>query len=516
MKRVLCILLSACLMVTCLGGIALAEEEPIVLQLWTSNEEVVNNPEAFYLQKLEKDFNVKFDIKVRAVGGSDYTDWLNISLMSGDEPEWIRDQTIGQATYTQYVEEGLLLQLDEDMIRENMPNYMAWTAKYANIFGENPFNLYQVDGGCYSIPDAKVDLSTFCYVGFREEWMKALGIEKTPETLDEMVDFMRKATFNDPDGNGVNDTYGYLGITNTPTWAFSPIFGAYGVYPGLFYAKDDKVIFGSIEPETKEALAFLRDLYAEGIIDPEWVTLGFDQVMNKVVSGKIGCTWQNWLTFYDNNGMYQNITDAPDASWAATSGPIGADGQQGIMNFNPLAGVGLMFTSKMEGQEEKLAKYLQVFDAIMGDPTYYEAEIWGLEGTTFTKDENGNRAYVDGMNADELFKFGVGADYRFPSLEIFGYDPDIHDAIDFDADKLALRSHLIEISRGQYNIMGNFDRPVYREYSSELPDAEAVFTDIILGNTELDSFDTFVADWLAAGGTEIMEEAQALYDAYLK
>lgn len=515
MRKLMSLLLVAVMLIGCLPLASLAEQEPITLQLWTSNEEVANNPDAFYLKKLEEDFNVKFDIRVRGVGSTDYLDALNLQMMSGDEPEWIRDQAIGQGLYTQYVDEGLLLELDEDMVRENMPNYMAWTEKYKDIFGDNALNLYKVDGGIYSIPDAKVDLTTFCYMAFRKDWLDILGYEKAPETLDEVIQFMRDATFKDPDGNGVNDTFGYLGITNSVSWGFSPFFGAYGVYPDLFYAKDDKVVYGNVEPETKEVLALLRDMYAEGIIDPEWITHGFDQVMNKVVTGKTASTWQNWLTIF--TGLYQDITNiVPNAGWVATSGPIGPNGDQGIMNFNPLAGVGLMFTRAMEGQEEKLKKYMQVFDAIMGDPAYYVAELWGLEGTTFEFNENGDRVYLEGIDDDALFKFGVGSDYRFPSLEIFGYDPEIHDAIELDSETQALRAELIEMSKGKYNIMGNYLRPVWNQLSAELPNGETVFTDIILGNADIAAFDDYVEEWYSAGGTEIMAEAQAIYDTYLK
>ena len=65
---------------------------------------------------------------------------------------------------------------------------------------------------------------------------------------------MKAFTFDDPDGNGVDDTYGYIGITGNPDWGFSPIFGAFGTCPGIWYAKEDgTVTSGELEPGTKEA-----------------------------------------------------------------------------------------------------------------------------------------------------------------------------------------------------------------------------------------------------------------------
>lgn len=507
-----------CVSTLCPALTAAAEGEPIVLQLWTTNEDVAANADSFYLNKLRNDFNIDFDIRVRGVGSTDYLDWLNLTLMTpGEEPDWIRDQAIGLGTYQQYVEEGILLELDEEMIRTYMPNYIKWTEKYEDVFGTNALNLYKVDEKIYSIPDAGVELTRFCYMGYRQDWLTKLGYDKTPETLDEMIAFMRDVTFKDPDGNGVDDTYGYLGITNNVSWGFSPFFGAYGVYPDLFYEKDGTVRYGNVEPETKEVLALLRDLYAEGIIDPEWVTLGFDGVMDKIVTGKDGVTWQNWLSFYSSGGYVDTMQAInPEADWAPSTGPIGPNGDQGIMNFNPLAGVGLMFTVALEGQEEKLIKYMQVFDAILGDPAYYEAEIWGEENVTFTFNENGDRVYLDGWDDQKLFDYGVGADYRFPSLETFGADPDIHDSIAYDVETQSLRSELLSMSKGKYNIMGNFQRPVWEELNSELPNFETMATAIIMGEADISTFDEYVTAWYAAGGDRVMEEAQAIYDTYLK
>ena len=64
--------------------------------------------------------------------------------------------------------------------------------------------------------------------------------------------------------------------------------------------------------------------------------------------------------------------------------------------------------------------------------------------------------------------------------------------------------------------MGNFIRPVWNEVNADLPNFETMATDIILGNAELDTFDQYVKDWYAAGGDRVMEEAQQIYDTYLK
>lgn len=41
----------------------------------------------------------------------------------------------------------------------------------------------------------------------RQDWLENLGLEM-PTSLDELYDVLYAFTYNDPDGNGVDDTYG--------------------------------------------------------------------------------------------------------------------------------------------------------------------------------------------------------------------------------------------------------------------------------------------------------------------
>ncbi|MGF7143015.1 putative aldouronate transport system substrate-binding protein [Anaerotaenia torta] len=487
---------------------------PMTLELWTSNRDALENKNAWYVKKIEEEFNVKIEMKYRNEGAGDYAEWLTLAMAGNDAPDWFRDQAVNLTTLTDYVKQGLVAELNTEMVKENMPNYMAWTQKYSNIFGDDPFSIYAVDGKVYSIPDAKVDLTKFCLMAYRQDWLDKLSL-KVPETQEEFTEVMRAFTFDDPDGNGVKDTYGYIGITGNADWAFSPIFAAYGTYPGLWYAKEDGTITrGEIEPATKEALKYIKELYDMGVIDPEWMTIDFEQAKNKVVSSVVGCSWQNWLTILTVDGWWSALKEAePNSGWAVTTGIVGKNGDQGVMQFNPLAGVGLVFSKHMEQQPEKIAKYLQVFDAIAGDPAWHEAEIWGVEGETYTINENGDRQYTDAY-ADEgaRVKYGITAAYRFPTLEQFQYDPEVHDSIDYTAELNGVRAKTLDIIKGKYDILGNFKLPVWADVSAELPDMNVIFAEMITGERSIDEFDAVVQEWMDKGGKEALEEAQQLYN----
>lgn len=486
----------------------------MTLELWTSNREAIENEDAWYVQKIENDFDVNIEMKYRNEGSTDYSEWLTLSMAGDDAPDWFRDQTINLTVLNDFIDQGLVAELDVDMVKEAMPNYMEWTQKYSNVFGADPFSIYAVDGKVYAIPDAKVDLTRFCIMAYRQDWLDNLGME-APTTLDEFTETMRAFTFDDPDGDGVDDTYGYIGITGDTDWAFSPIFAAFGTYPGIWYVKDDGTVTrGEIEPGTKEALKYIKSLYDMGVVDPEWMTIDFEQAKNKVVSSVVGSSWQNWLTILTPDGWWSALQESePDATWAVTKGIEGANGNVGVMQFNPLAGVGLVFSKHMEDQPEKMKKYLEVFDAIAGDPAWHEAEVWGVENETYTIDDAGTREYIEGY-ADEANRvdYGFSSAYRFPTLEQFQYDPDVHDAIEFTAEINAIRQETLGFIEGKYDILGNFYLPIWADVNAELPDMNVIFAEMITGDRDIEEFDSIVQEWMDKGGREALDEAQAIYD----
>lgn len=491
----------------------------MTLELWTSNRDAMENDDAWYVKKIEDTFDVNIEMKYRNEGGQDYQEWLTLSMTGGDAPDWFRDQSVSSKMLSDFVNDGVVAELDPKMIEENMPNLMAYYEKYENIFGENPLELYAVDGKIYSIPDAKPDLTQFCLMAFCQDWLDKLNLSM-PTNLDELEEVYRAFTFDDPDGNGVDDTYGYVGITGTASAAFSPMFGAFGVYPGIWYeGEDGKLTRGELEAEKmQDALTYIKKLYDEGVIDPEWMTVDYDGSKDKVISGVVGSCYQNWLSIQTKDGWYSPVYDNfPGAELSVSYGPEGPDGEHGIVQFNPLAGVGLVFSKHMEEEPEKMAKYLQIFDTIAGDPSWYEAEIWGEEGVTFTKDENGTRNYTaDYETEDARIEYGFGDDYRFPSLETFQFDPEIHDAITYDAETNQIRQETRPNIVGKYDVMGACYLPVYERVKTDLPDLDAALADFIMGKRDISEYGDFVEEWLAAGGQEALEEAQQIYEERFK
>ena len=97
------------------------------------------------------------------------------------------------------VNQGLVAQVDDCF--EKMPN------RTALIYDADAIGNATIDGHVYGFasPGAIVRNEGLLV---RKDWLDNLGLD-IPTTTDELMEVLRAFTFNDPDGNGKNDTYGY-------------------------------------------------------------------------------------------------------------------------------------------------------------------------------------------------------------------------------------------------------------------------------------------------------------------
>ncbi|MDN4160888.1 ABC transporter substrate-binding protein [Nocardioides abyssi] len=132
-----------------------------------------NEPGKGYYEQVAKDFeadNPGVDVKVTAMAHQDMVDKLAAGFQSGDVPDVYMER--GGGELADHVEAGLTRDLTEDASEE--------IAKIA----EGSLAGWQVDGKTYAIPYS-VGVDGFWY---NKDYFEQAGIEKTPETMSELVD----------------------------------------------------------------------------------------------------------------------------------------------------------------------------------------------------------------------------------------------------------------------------------------------------------------------------------------
>ncbi|MCL2811869.1 MAG: extracellular solute-binding protein [Clostridia bacterium] len=253
----------------------------------------------------------------QAQSGNDYRQKVALSIGIGDLPDGMN---VNYAELAAMVRFGLLADLTE--VYEE---YASDTMK-ALFATNNNLNLESVtfDGKLYALPNQAVSDDDYCLVWIRKDWVDALGLEM-PKTVQDLAAVAKEFIEKDPGGNGEGMTIGILGpdsTTERPTFDFlvagnsahrlDPIFTAFGAFPGFWLeGEDGKPVYGTLLPETRDALEFMRDLYADGILDPQ---IGLRKDSNEaVVSGQAGIWFGPWWAGYWP--LPNAVKENPEANW---------------------------------------------------------------------------------------------------------------------------------------------------------------------------------------------------------
>lgn len=398
----------------------------------------------------------------------------------------------------------------------------------------------RVDGRNYGLPALNGSLRPVPGL-WRADWLAQVGITKTPETLDEMFEALRRFTFDDPDGNGIQDTWGMTGDVNNWWWvSFSEIFGAYGVIPFDWMEVDGQVVWGGLRPETKAALGTLRDWYAAGVIHPDFVTDSAhpgQSMDRKFLQGQTGYVFYKGL--YGNlrldepasfhrqlldlqfpeevrQGLAERIHlgEAPPVLIPAHF-PIGPGGQRGARVWGMVGNVAV-FGRPVADRPEVAARVLTMLEQIGTDRTLYVESMAGREGEHWTWRDPAVGVGSGLQLVDELRQrnaawrqvLGYGSGY----WNLLGNVKEHNDYFSERASREFDDQWRLE-QWGLVNVLGKSD--VVPSASLYLGDLrvlqQTVFAEIIRGRRPLESFDTFVAEWRQRGGDLLITEANAMW-----
>lgn len=246
------------------------------------------------------------------VPSDQYDTKLSVALASGEYPDMLQ---CSYDVYSYLLESEALKDLSgiwEEYASKPLKDAFA-------AAGNDPMGKVTVDGKLMAVPYATDLFVTMVANFYRSDWLKNVGLE-VPTNLDELTAVIKAFRDQDPDGNGEKDTYAfgaYSDIFTTARGGLTSLFNTFNAYPNSWIEKDGKIVNGSIQDETKEALDWLRGLYAEGYIDPEFATFNRDQFDTKVADSKTGIIGGVWSSGDD---VLNSIKNCKTATW--TVGPV--------------------------------------------------------------------------------------------------------------------------------------------------------------------------------------------------
>lgn len=287
----------------------------------------VNNAWTRYLK--EK-LNIQNTNLFEANDGDDYEQKVSMAIVSGEIPDIM---VVGDyATLKQLYENDLIADLTEvyencasDKIKEIYDSYDGVCLETATF-----------DGKLMGLPTTEISHGPGI-LWLRKDWMDKCNLEE-PKTMEDIYNILQKFLVQDPGGNGEGQTAGLVidpEIAGNSGGSYMPnnIFTLYGAYPKQWI--DDgsgNAVYGSVQPEMKEALEQLSKMYSEGLIDKQFVTRTGDDRKGLLNSGKSGAFFGNWWGAWE---VADSMSLNKEAEWVPYICPVGSDGKVTMFSGNP-------------------------------------------------------------------------------------------------------------------------------------------------------------------------------------
>ena len=464
-----------------------------------------------YHDRLLKEVNeyLQMDITWQWMAQANYYDQLGLDIISGDVADVM---VVGKdATFLTAADEGLFWDLapyidDYDNLA-TIPQATRENCSY--------------NGKMYGIPRSRT-LARNGF-GYRVDWLNNLGLSE-PTDWESFSNMLYAFTYNDPDGNGVDDTVGIFMDSWTGAWEIMEVW--FGVPNEWGIDANGDLIHKSQTQEYKNAYAAFRELYSLGVINS-----GSNGIPHyeEVVAGKAdpeglrtsigGCgiqvldSMRKVQTYFEDQGI-----TTEDNIIFTLQGYV--DTGLGAMCY-PTTGMNNMIaiSTKNIKTEDQLKRVLQMLND-MNDGEYLNLVEYGWEGITYTLTEAG---YVYQLSDEErvaLGHAGVGK-YNGGMNQILAYFTAEENARPVVKEPYTSPIRLLENKLYeedmQYcvpNYGASYVSTTYVENGSALDtilaEAEASY---IQGEIDTAAFEEAIKSWWTAGGEQVTKEMNELYHA---
>lgn len=480
-----------------------------------------------FVQWLKNDMNieVKYDW---ICASTDFGQKINLCIASNTLPDAMN---VGQ---TQYL---AMLKYDQlEPLTDVFEEYASEQLKqYVRSGGDALMEAISSGGEMYAIPAPNITAGGVNEMWIRQDWLDELELE-APKTMDEV--FQVAKAFVEAKMGGDN-TIGIIGPASGDQligrggnrWGLDPVFGAFKSYPEYWIqGENGEVLYGSVQPQTKEALAEIAEWYAAGAIDPE-VFVRSDS-LEPVTAGRAGIFFGPWWCGYTIGDMAL----AGTADWQAYLSPVAGDGTF----YSPMADPTSSYVCVRKGYEHPEAAIQIINYLIANEQSWVDekktennitSDIYPLFNVYDNADEiEYSYEWLKKFNLGEVAKEDIDMTNRkllrgdLDAIEVLKLDPKDDFSVEYwDYNHEIAASNLprlVSIMIGERPLVEDGYEAIYNIYSGQTETMaakwanlekleEETFAKIILGQASIDEFDTFVEKWYAEGGQTIIDEITA-------
>lgn len=391
----------------------------------------------------------------------------------------------------------------------DLNDYIWDSEKYPNLsqMNKNVAETLSVDGKLIAIPRTR-DIGRYG-LSYRQDWADKLGIEE-PKTVEDVYNMLYAFTYDDPDGNGKNDTYG-MEMTSY-TGPFDIVQTWFGVGNG-WIEQDGQLIPVHQQAEYKEALDWLRKVYQDGLMPADWAVRTTD-------------TWSNGCKTGES-GVYIDVMDGGRRIWdyfntEATFTPSVVNPDEaasmnllGAINGKTLATSGyngyFTLSASTCDTPEKVEAALNFLDKLNDNDMRLLTE-YGIEGVNYEVDENG---YMVRLDTDDTALTNNYAGLN----QMLAYIPRYTPTPSVETNERSARQNEVYVENeacAVFNPALSYlaNSATYSDVGATLDEIiKQARTQYICGEIDEAGLQAAADAWLAQGGQQIMDEVNEQYQA---
>ncbi|MFD0670940.1 extracellular solute-binding protein [Cohnella sp. GCM10027633] len=477
-------------------------------------ESIEDNLHTRYMKSfLNIDFRNKW-----VADGSKITEKIDLDIASNDLPDAVQ---VSMEQLSRMIKNNQVEDLTEIWARYALPGLKENMGYQNNI----AFTPATKEGRIYGIPLPYDMGNSVALMYIRKDWLSRLKLE-VPRTTEELNVVVHAFAEQDPDGNGLKDTWGVAFEQGTGQGAgalpggmtLDAVAAGMGAYPGLWLNSGAGGLqYGSLSDKMIPVLRLIKGWYDSGVIDPEFPFKDLTKVGDDISAGKIGIVFGPF--HYPLWPLKQTVMNNPAADWIVAPVPT-VNGQLAVPKAQPFVGSWVV-VRKGYAHPEALVKALNVtymMQSNEGEPGAFwkkagEGPYMDFSAHLYMKPylfDSPFRNLQTGKEISEALRTGDTSKLTSSAaISIYNYKIQAGDQLNSWAYRKVFdeaESVLGQYPKFQYSAFFDAPTPEMQMKGQALNRLEyEQITQIIMG-ASLADYDNFKERWLALGGASITRE----------